>query len=141
MKHLNRPVSFASFIKLLDELITAHREIVFRTTSNDIGEKASQIVPERPVLHGVNMTFSRVSCDQLPKFEYRQWAREECSQAPASRPDPTRCATMTTAAIGKANPSDLKLTTRCLHTCLKINNHKKKMKRTNLRTSQSNKDI
>ena len=49
------------YIFLVGEVITSHKSILFRTTSNDIGEKASQIVPERPVLHGCNLKFSAVS--------------------------------------------------------------------------------
>lgn len=45
----------------LDLIIAANKNIVYRTTMNDIGEKASQLVPERPVLHGCNMKFSGVS--------------------------------------------------------------------------------
>ncbi len=42
-------------------LITQNANIVFRTTAKNIGEKASQITPERPVLHGFNGKFSAVS--------------------------------------------------------------------------------
>ena len=41
------------------------KAIVYRTTYNDIGEKSQQIVPERPVLHGVNMGFSGVSYNKF----------------------------------------------------------------------------
>lgn len=49
------------YIFVVGEVMTSHKSILFRTTSNDIGEKASQIVPERPVLHGCNLKFSAVS--------------------------------------------------------------------------------
>ena len=45
----------------IEELIRQYQNIVYRTTSTDIGEKASVIVPERPVLHGYNGKFSGVS--------------------------------------------------------------------------------
>ena len=37
------------YIFLVGEVITSHKSILFKTTSNDIREKASQIVPERRV--------------------------------------------------------------------------------------------
>ena len=78
------------YIFLVGEVITSHKSILFRTTSNDIGEKASQIVPERPVLHGCNLKFSAVSYKAHP-FDpnlifYSFWANPACFRTTDSRP-------------------------------------------------------
>ena len=49
----------------LGALISQNANIVFRTTARNIGEKASQITPERPVLHGFNGKFSAVRMSVL----------------------------------------------------------------------------
>lgn len=75
---------------LVGEVITSHKSILFRTTSNDIGEKASQIVPERPVLHGCNLKFSAVSYKAQPLdlnlIFYSTWANPACFRTTDSRP-------------------------------------------------------
>ena len=42
------------------DIISKHADILYGTTARDIGSKASQIKPERPVLHGFNGKFSSV---------------------------------------------------------------------------------
>jgi hypothetical protein len=42
-------------------IISQHAHILYGTTARDIGSKAAQIKPERPVLHGFNGKFSAVS--------------------------------------------------------------------------------
>ena len=45
--------SVTQFIFLsLEEIISQHKAIVYKTTNKEVGEKAQLIVPERPVLHG-----------------------------------------------------------------------------------------
>ena len=43
------------------DIISQHANILYGTTAKDIGSKAAQIKPERPVLHGFNGKFSSVS--------------------------------------------------------------------------------
>ena len=44
-----------------ETILSQNSGMIFRTTAKSIGEKASQITPERPVLHGFNGKFSAVS--------------------------------------------------------------------------------
>ena len=43
---------------LFAAVIAQFKDILYSTTSKDIGHKAKEITPERPVLHGFNGKFS-----------------------------------------------------------------------------------
>jgi len=50
-----------SHLNIAETILSQNSGMIFRTTAKSIGEKASQITPERPVLHGFNGKFSAVS--------------------------------------------------------------------------------
>lgn len=85
--------------------MTENKAIIYRTTATDIGEKASMIVPERPVLHGCNLKFSAVSTFYDNLFGSK-WAALACTGTAGSRLALMRCATTTPPATGKARPSE-----------------------------------
>ena len=48
-----------------NEIIKQYADILYKTTTSEVGLKASQIRPERPVLHGFNGKFSNVSINDI----------------------------------------------------------------------------
>lgn len=46
-------------------IIAANSGMVYGTTAQEIGTRASRITPERPVLHGFNGKFSNVSASRI----------------------------------------------------------------------------
>ena len=45
------------FLSVVD-INTAYASVIYRTSAQNVGDAASQITPERPVLHGFNGKFS-----------------------------------------------------------------------------------
>lgn len=88
----------------VEALISQNANIVFRTTAKNIGEKASQITPERPVLHGFNGKFSAVSNGRFRKF--RLWPSLECQLITALILYAIETGSWTTVAIGRTRISE-----------------------------------